>query len=82
MENPVEQIENITNIDDFLCFLTQLSMNAKEHPEEWANQSINDYLGQIASWIDDEYPFNDVIEWDKVDYKTLAKILYMGKIYE
>lgn len=82
MKNPVEQIENITNMDDFLNFLVQLAMNAKEHPEEWANKSINDYLGQMASQIDDASPFNDVINWDNVDDKTFAKILYMGKIYE
>ncbi len=82
MKNPVEQIENIKNMDDFLNFVVELAMNAKEHPEEWANITITDYLGQMASWVDDAYPFEQNIDWDKVDYKTFAKILYMGKIYE
>ena len=75
MKNPVEQIENIKNIDDFLTFVVELAMNAKEHPEEWANTTITDYLGQMASWVDDSYPFEHNIDWDKVDYKTFAKII-------
>ena len=57
-------------------------MNAKEKPDEWENKTITDYLGQMASWMDDASISNDIIDWDNVDYKTLAKILYMGKIYE
>ena len=82
MKNPVEQIENIANLDDFLTFVVHLAMNAKEHPEEWANTTIADYLGQMASWIDDIGTFEDNIDWEKNDYKIFAKILYMGKIYE
>ena len=82
MKKPIEQIENINNLDDFLNFLVKLAMNAKEKPNEWENKTITDYLGQMASWIDDASISNDIIDWDNVDYKTLAKILYMGKIYE
>ena len=82
MENPIEQINNIANMDDFLNFVLQLSRDAKEHPEEWANTTITDYLGQMASWIDDWSNSDHTIDWEKVDYKTFAKILYMGKIYE
>ena len=76
MENPVEQINNIAN------FVVKLAMDSKEHPEEWANTTITDYLGQMASWVDDCSVFDDTVDWEKVDYKTFAKILYMGKIYE
>ena len=82
MENPVELINSIVNMDDFLSFLVQLALDAKEHPEEWANTTITDFLGQMASWIDDYNGFDDTIDWEKVDYRTFAKILYMGKIYE
>ena len=79
MENPVEMINNIANMDDFLNFVVQLAMDSKEHPEEWEN---TDYLGQMASWVDDCSAFDGTVDWEKVDYKTFAKILYMGKIYE
>ena len=82
MENPIEQINNIANMDDFLTFVVQLAMDAKEHPEEWANTTITDYLGQMASWVDDYSMIDNTIDWENIDYKTFAKILYMGKIYE
>ena len=82
MKNPVEQINNITNMDDFLNFVVQLAMDAKDYPEEQANTTITDYLGQMASWVDDYSDVDDTIDWERVDYKTFAKILYMGKIYE
>ena len=69
-------------MDDFLTFVVQLAMDAKEHPEEWANTTITDYLGQMASWLDDWSDCDKTIDWEKLDYKTFAKILYMGKIYE
>ena len=53
MKNPVEQINHIVSVDDFINFVTQLAMDAKEHPEEWVNPTIADYLEQIASWVDD-----------------------------
>ena len=82
MENPIEEINNIANMDDFLTFVVQLAMDAKEHPEEWENTTITDYLGQMASWVDDYSMVDKTIDWGKIDYKTFAKILYMGKIYE
>lgn len=82
MTDPIEQINNISNMDDFLNFVIQLAKDAKEHPEEWANTAITDYLGQMASWIEDRYMFEERRNFEKPDYKELAKILYMGKIYE
>ncbi len=82
MKNMVEQIDSIANMDDFLSFVVQLAMDAKEHPDEWVNTTITDYLGQMASWLDDYSAFDDTTDWEKVDYRTFAKILYMGKIYE
>ena len=74
MENPVEQgIQTI-----FLNFVIQLSKDAKEHPEEWASTTITDYLERMASWLDDCYIFEDEINWEKADYKTMAKIYEQG----
>lgn len=82
MKNPVEQINNIANMDDFLNFVVQLAMDAKNNPDEWVNTTITDYLGQIASWLDDYSAFNHDVEWDHINYKAFAQMLYMGKIYE
>lgn len=73
MENPIEQINNIANMDDFLTFVVQLAMDAKEHPEEWKNTTITDYLEQMASWMDDCSMFDNTVDREKTDYKTFAK---------
>ena len=83
MENIHKQIEKIKSNDDFLAFLNQLSKDFRENSDEWENKTAGKYIEAMASWIEDysACPNND-IDWDSLDYKTLAKILYMGKIYE
>ena len=82
MKNPIEQINNINGKEDFLDFVARLAENAKENPEEWANATVPDYLTQLASWVEDYSAVDSTGDWDKFDYKTFAKILYMGKLYE
>ena len=82
MNNLVEQINSIKDMDDFIRFVIELAMDAKDNPDEWKNKTITDYLGELGNWIDDEYMFDKEIDWDCLDYKSFAKILYMGKIYE
>ncbi|WP_458693062.1 DUF7660 family protein [Bacteroides caecimuris] len=54
-----------------------------KNSEEWENRTIDEFLNAMQSWIEDysSSEFND-IDWGKVDYSLLARILYMGKIYE
>ena len=82
MNNLVEQLNSIKDMDDFIRFVIELALDAKDHPDEWKNKTITDYLGELGNWIDDEYMFDKEIDWDNLDYKSFAKILYMGKIYE
>lgn len=79
----IDQINSIYSKEDFIDFLNKLSFDYHEHYEEWANTTISDYLQQMASWVKDysECPVND-IAWEQVDFRTFAKILYMGKLYE
>lgn len=58
-------------------------MYYKCNPSNWVNQTIPDFIEQIADSIEDYSicPNND-IDWINLNYKTVTKILYMGKIYE
>lgn len=78
-----EVIEKIGNKVDFIHFLYLLSKDFVKNPQEWENQTIPDFLEQMASWVEDysDCPAND-IEWSRIDFKVLAQIIYMGKIYE
>ncbi len=55
----------------------------QNNKDKWENKTIPDYLEQIASQIEDysDSPANDIV-WEKIDFKILARLLYMGKIYE
>ena len=79
----IEIIENIGNKTDFIHFLYLLSKDFEKNPQEWENQTISEFLEQMASWVEDysTCPAND-IEWEKIDFKVLALIIYMGKIYD
>ncbi|MBQ8603801.1 MAG: hypothetical protein IJ410_03020 [Oscillospiraceae bacterium] len=76
-------IEKITDKDSFIQFLNLLARDYVTNQPEWENKSIIDFIKAMSSWTEDfsASPAND-IDWDSLDYKTLAKILYMGKIYE
>ena len=79
----IEKISSISSKEEFIEYLQDLATDYTDNRDEWENQTISDYLEQIASWIEDYSisPAND-IEWEKIDFKILAQLLYMGKIYE
>ena len=79
----IEVIEKIGDREGFVHFLNLLSKDFKKNPQEWENQSIPEFLEQMASWVED-YSTNpqNTIEWERIDFKVLAQIIYMGKIYE
>ena len=78
-----KRIEEISDKKAFLAFLSELNSRFLTNSEEWENRTINEFLDAMQSWIEDysSSEFND-IDWGKVDYSLLARILYMGKIYE
>lgn len=76
-------IDKITDKDSFVQFLNLLAEDYVTNQSEWENKSVIDFIEAMSSWTEDfsASPAND-IDWDKVDYKTMAKILYTGKLYE
>ena len=78
-----KQIEGILSKEEFLAFLQMLIDDFRRNPSEWENTTIDLYLEAILSWVEDysSSDWND-IDWNNISYSTMAKILYMGKIYE
>ena len=83
MQTIEKRIEQITDKEDFLTFLNELIFDNRNHPKEWENSTVDLYLEAMLSWIEDYSvsAFNDV-DWNNINYAVLAKILYMGKLYE
>ena len=73
-----DRIGNVSDADSFALFLDALAQDNKDNHDEWQNMSIEDYLRSIAAWIRDHG--ND--EFEQLDFRELAKIFYVGKIYE
>lgn len=82
-QNIVRKIGQISTPEDFASYLDALSIDFTDHKEVWESWTIADYLESISAWVRDfsQCPNND-IDWDKVDFKTIARIFYMGKVYE
>lgn len=76
-------VENVRDKESFIQFLNMLARDYVANQSEWENTSVIDFIEAMSSWTEDfsSLPAND-IDWEKVDYKTMAKILYMGKLYE
>lgn len=83
MDDMIRKIEESTDMDAFLSFLNELILDFRRNPEEWENRTVDLYLEAVKSWMEDysSSAFND-IDWRSLSYSTLARMLYMGKIYE
>ena len=83
MDDIAEKIEEISCKEEFLSFLAQLAADFRASPQEWENRTVDQYLEAVQSWVEDfsTSEYNDV-DWSRVEYSIMARILYMGKLYE
>ena len=58
-------------------FLEILAKDYDENHDEWENWTISDYLESISAWIKDSDE-----NFETIDFKKMAEIFYIGKIYE
>jgi hypothetical protein len=83
--NPGSVIQSVNSREDFITFLEKLRANFLEHPDEWKNSSLEDFLEAMAAWVEDmdgyyennELPVPVVPSW-----KSVAEMLIAAKIYE
>lgn len=64
----------------FLLFLDALRKDCINNREQWENVTIADYFESIGAWM--EAYHGDAIDFEKPDWKTIAALFYMGKVYE
>mgnify|MGYP003539413081 FL=1 len=76
-------IDSVTDKESLLQFMKMLINDCRENSQEWERDSIDEYLDAMIAWVNDfsKCQYND-IDWNKIDYSVIARILYMGKIYE
>lgn len=78
-------INEVNSKEDFMSFLNILRLDRQEKGDEWENTEITSYLEGICSWVDDMegYFANMHIEMPRdIDWRFIAMLFYVGKIYE
>lgn len=75
----LDSINSIQSKEELVSFITFLTQDFLQHHDEWENVDISTYLTAIAAWVDDS---NDAMLHNPEVLQAVAKILYLGKIYE
>ncbi|MED1915804.1 hypothetical protein P4V64_10840 [Bacillus thuringiensis] len=75
-----EKRENVDSKDGLIEFIKALRHDLQVNPEEWENLSLAAFLEAMESWMEDTLDMEYLP--DQPEWKSLAAILYMGKIYE
>ncbi len=82
------ELTNLTVTDrkSFAAFLVLLRQNLIDHPEEWENQNLPDFLDALASYTEDiQGYYNNTqqhINADEPSWNTFATIFQGAKVYE
>ncbi|MDE7225206.1 MAG: hypothetical protein K2O34_15675 [Acetatifactor sp.] len=80
-----ELADRVRTREDFVRFIYELKKDHGINMEEWANRDIPSYLEGVASWAEDMdgyYTNMDIKPPTNVDWRFLAILFYVGKIYE
>lgn len=70
-----DAIEAIQTSVAFAAFLDAMRQDFRTHPETWQNRTLGDYFEAMSAYVRDTAPAT-------ADFAQLAKLLYIGKIYE
>ncbi len=73
--------DDVTDKESFIAFVGELNMSLKSDSNDVQNLTIESYLESMTAWIQDsEYEPN--VQTQKQFWVEVAKLLYVGKIYE
>ena len=82
-----EELENVKSLESLIRFIRLMAQdNVRDsneairpfgEQEDWQNGSISDYLDAIAAWAEDSVSIAHFPDW-----KYIATLFYVGKIYE
>lgn len=83
MDDVYDYLDRVTDKESFLKFMKALIDDYRNNPDEWEHDTIDYYLDAIMAWIIDFSSCErNNIDWDKIDYSTIAELFFAGKIYE
>ncbi len=80
-----KMIENVKSKEDFISFINRLSKDNQINNDEWENKDILSYLEGVSSWVEDMDGYYKNMKLDvpiNIDWRFIATLFYVGKIYE
>jgi len=80
-----EMVQGIQSRADLVAFIEALTEDLRSHPERWENQTLDQYLEALGSWLDDSGGFyrNQGLEVPtSPSWKTVADMLIAATMYE
>jgi len=75
-----EKCKNVESKDDLIQFIKDLRHDLQVNPHEWENLTLEAFLEAMEAWLEDSKDAGFLPE--QPEWKSLAAILYMGKLYE
>lgn len=72
---------DVSDKESFITFVGELNMNLKSDSGEVQNVTIESFLESITAWIHDSN-YEPNVQTQKQFWAEVAKLLYMGKVYE
>ena len=78
-------INRVNSKEEFLKFMFELRCDKEQKSEEWENGNITSYLEGICSWVEDMEGYFENMDMDiptDINWKFIATLCYVGKIYE
>lgn len=82
----IERAEQIGSRSDFCTFTRELLENFRQHPDEWENASLEDFLRALAGFAEnmDGYYSNigATIDCDVPNWRIFADMLLAARVYE
>ena len=80
-----DRINKMKSKEELIDFLEFLSKDRVQKKDEWYNNTIEDYLAAISSWIEDMEGYYENFNLpipNHVNWSFIATLFYVGKIYE
>jgi hypothetical protein len=80
-----EQAAAIKTREDLVEFVQALQADLHTHPERWENETLDRFLGALASWIEDMdgyYLNQGKPRPDTPGWRTIGEMLAAARIYE
>ena len=79
------RIKDINSKEEFMKFLMELQQDKEQKSDEWENADITSYLEAIRSWVNDMdgyFENMNITMPTNINWKFIATLFYVGKIYE